>query len=80
MPVTYFANIFDVIGQIISDCDFLLAGVALMVGAERSNIAGWNYFDLKSISVLSDLQYSIFQTNHQTLKRVEILCRAVLRS
>jgi len=80
MPVTYFANIFDVIGQIISDCDFLLAGVALMVGAERSNIAGWNYSDLKSISVLSDLQYSIFQTNHQTLKRVEILCRAVLRS
>lgn len=46
MPVTYFANIFDVIGQIISDCDFLLAGVALMVGAERSNIAGWNYSDL----------------------------------
>ena len=80
MPVTYFANIFDVIGQIISDCDFLLAGVALMVGAERSNIAGWNYSDLKSISLSSDLQYSIFQTNHQTLKRVEILCRAVLRS
>ncbi len=78
--MTYFADIFDIIGQIISDCNFLLAGVALMHGAKRSNIAGWNYFDLKIISVLSDLQYAIFQTNHQTLNRVEILCRAVLRS
>jgi len=80
MPVTYIADIFNVVGQFISDSYFLLAGIAFVLAAKGSNISGWNYSDLKYINVFCDSLYAIFQTSRQSLKRFAILCQAALRS
>jgi len=80
MLETYLADIFNVIGQFISDSYFLLAGITFVLAAKGSNISGWNYFDLKYINVFCDLLYAIFQTSHQNLKRVAVLCQAAPRS